>query len=85
MKKYLYLFTIITLALYACDKDDSNSEPEPEPAIVYSEIGVWEYNHYFIALNSDHTISAYFAPNYIDGGTYSISDNVITCKNTDGN
>ncbi len=89
MKKYSYLFVALILSFCACDKNDSdnnNSEPtpqiEPEQPIVYSEIGVWESGKYFIALSSDHTISAYVAPNFIDGGTYSRDDKVITCKNS---
>lgn len=77
---------LAAFAFTSCSKDDNEDvkplpEPEPEP-IVYSEVGVWESGNYFIALSSDHTISAYVAPNFIDGGTYSISDDkVITCKN----
>lgn len=80
----------LILSLCACDKNESendNSEQtpqtEPEQSVVYSEVGVWENGKYFIALSDDHTISAYVAPNFIDGGMYSISDDkVITCKNT---
>ncbi|MBO7145499.1 MAG: hypothetical protein J6W13_11825 [Salinivirgaceae bacterium] len=90
MKKYSYLFVALILSFCACDKNDSENnnpeptpQPEPEQPTVYSEIGVWESGKYFIALSEDHTISAYVAPNFIDGGMYSISDDkVITCKNT---
>ena len=78
---------LAAVAFASCSKnDDSNEvkpEPEPEPEpIVYSEVGVWESGQYFLALSEDRTLSAYVAPNFIDAGSYSISDDkIITCKN----
>lgn len=89
--KTVFRFGLIATVMAAftftsCSKDDNEDvkplpEPEPEP-IVYSEVGVWESGQYFIALNEDHTLTAYVAPNFIDAGSYSISDEkIITCKN----
>lgn len=88
MKKYFNVFVslmVVLLAITSCssDDDDSPSKPAtPEPR-TYSEVGVWENGNYFVSLSSDHFLTAYVAPNFIDCGTYSRSNaNVITSTNS---
>lgn len=85
MKKnlILILFTVTGLFLSACSGSDDTDGPSTPEVKTYSEVGVWESGNYFLSLSSDNFLTAYVAPNFIDCGTYSRSDNnIITSTNT---
>lgn len=72
-----------TITFSACSSDDDDNTSNEPQAKTYSEVGVWEFGNYFVSLSSDHFLTAYVAPNFIDCGTYNRSnDDVITSTNT---
>lgn len=85
MRKILTLmFGVLGLfAAASCGGSDDDDTPNTPEVKTYSEVGVWTSGNYFISLSSDNFLTAYVAPNFIDCGTYSRSDdNVITSTNT---
>lgn len=92
MKKFYYsILTIIPLAILSllfvsCGSDDDDmtsrdSENNPKENN-YSIVGVWENGEYFVSFDEDKFCSAYFDDEYIDCGTCTQTEKVITCKNT---
>lgn len=84
MKKLrLILMAVIVFAAVSCqDKGGTTPEP-PAPEKKYSEVGVWRSGNFFLSLSEDHFLSAYVAADFLDAGTYSMSeDKVISVRNT---
>lgn len=85
MKQKIFLLTALlaaSITFNACSSDDDDSNSDEPQATTYSEVGVWESGNYFVSLSSDHFLTAYVAPNFIDCGTYTRNDNVITSNNS---
>lgn len=84
-QKIILMMALIVAAITfsACSSsDDDKSSDEPQTK-TYSEVGVWESGNYFVSLSSDHFLTAYVAPNFIDCGSYTRSnDDVITSSNS---
>lgn len=76
----MLLFAAV-FTLGSCSSNDNGKSEEPQVKS-YSEVGVWESGNYFISLSSDHFLTAYVAPGFLDCGVYSRSDDVITSNNT---
>ena len=82
----LVMMAVLSYGMTACGgDDDSNDSPKTDDSpkeTQYYPIGVWENGDYFISFNDDKFCSAYFEDDYIDCGSYSINDNIITCNNS---
>lgn len=84
MKQKIFLLMALiaaTITFNACSSSDDDNNDEPQTK-TYSEVGVWESGNYFVSLSSDHFLTAYIAPNFIDCGSYTRSDDVITSNNS---
>lgn len=86
-QKFFLLMALLaaTIAFTACssdDNDDNDKKSEEKLTKTDSEVGVWKSGNYFVSLSSDHFMTAYVAPNFIDCGSYTRNNNVITSTNT---
>lgn len=84
-QKFFLVMALLVAAITfsACSSDDDDDSDKQPTKTYYSEVGVWESGNYFISLSSDHFLTAYVAPNFIDCGSYARSnDNVITSSNS---
>lgn len=81
----ILMLVVLTLPLLAaCGGDDSNNDgtkPDNPSETKFSPVGVWENGDYFVSFNNENFCCAYFEADYIDCGSYSIGDNIITCNN----
>lgn len=80
-QKFILLMTLIAavIAFSGCSSDNDNFGDSP--AKTYSEVGVWTSGNYFISLSSEHFLTAYIAPGFLDCGQYARSGNAITSNN----
>lgn len=84
MKQKIFFLMLIIASVFtlgSCSSDDDEKSKEPQTKS-YTEVGVWQSGNYFISFSSDHFLTAYVAPGFMDCGAYSRSDDVITSSNT---
>ncbi len=79
--KHLYSVCLVLLALAACGQNGSTPE-KPDNPKTYSVVGVWKNGNKVVSFSADNFYSAYLGNDFIDGGTYTVTDNTITCSNT---
>lgn len=85
MKKYittLFFLTVAFISFTACSGSDDVPEPEQQAEVTYTSLtGIWCNGNYFVSFHSSGFYSTYLDNTFIDSGTYTIDENVVTCYN----